>query len=220
MVRTRFSPLFPAVRVSKFRVSLAKYTNVLAKTHPRTVRLCKPRGCEGYRSNAGSNAGSNAQLKYRAPVPERALAVTMNSENSAKPRSCSDGPAASVDGHRFPKSVRLRKQAEFDRVYAGSAFAADDMLVVKAVENDLTVTRLGLSVSRKVGNAVVRNRWKRLIREAFRRQLAELPVGLDLVARPKKGASPSYAAIERSICRLAARLEKSLRRGPAKRSSR
>ena len=83
--------------------------------------------------------------------------------------------------NRFPKSVRLRRQAEFDRVYGGDVFAADNVLVIKAVKNGLSVSRLGLSVSRKVGNAVVRNRWKRRIREAFRNHQVTLPVGIDFV---------------------------------------
>ncbi len=114
--------------------------------------------------------------------------------------------------HRFPKSVRLRTQFEFDAVYNGDAFAADDVLVIKAIRSRTDVTRLGLSVGKKVGNAVVRNHWKRRIREAFRKQQAELPKGLDLVIRPKRGAKADYAAIHRSICRLAQRLDKKLGR--------
>ena len=111
---------------------------------------------------------------------------------------------------RFPKSARLRKQSEFDRVYQHDAFAADDVLVIKGVSNDRGRTRLGLSVGRKVGNAVVRNRWKRLIREAFRKQIVELPVGLDLVVRPRKGAQCSYERIKPSIKKLAWRLQRKM----------
>ena len=113
---------------------------------------------------------------------------------------------------RFPKSARVRRQAEFDLVYRDNVFAADDVLVIRARRNGSKTTRLGLSVGRKVGNAVVRNRWKRTIREAFRKQYSELPVGVDLVVRPKKGATCNYAAIYRSIGRLAARLDKRLSR--------
>ncbi|MCP4098582.1 ribonuclease P protein component [bacterium] len=114
--------------------------------------------------------------------------------------------------NRFPKSVRLRRQAEFDRVYGGNVFAADNVLVIKGVRNGLSASRLGLSVSRKVGNAVVRNRWKRRIREAFRQHRTNLPAGIDFVVRPKRGAACDYAAIERSIPRLLQRIEKSLSR--------
>lgn len=117
-----------------------------------------------------------------------------------------------MTGNRFPKSVRLRRQSEFDRVYGGDVFAADNILVIKGVKNGLSVSRLGLSVSRKVGNAVVRNRWKRRIREAFRKHQSALPSGIDFVVRPKKGAACDYAAIERSIPRLLQRIEKNLSR--------
>jgi ribonuclease P protein component len=113
---------------------------------------------------------------------------------------------------RFPKSARLRTQFEFDAVYNGDAFAADDVLVIKAIRNGTEVTRLGLSVGKKVGNAVVRNHWKRRIREAFRIQRSDLPAGLDLVVRPKRGAACDYAPIHRSIGRLAQRLDKKLER--------
>ena len=110
----------------------------------------------------------------------------------------------------FPKQVRLRKQAEFDRVFGSKAYAADDVLVVNGGINEDGLTRIGLSVSRRVGNAVVRNRWKRLIREAFRTQQADMPKGIDLVARPRRGATPELAAIRRSLQSLAERIARRL----------
>ncbi len=74
------------------------------------------------------------------------------------------------------------------------------------------VEKAVISVGKKVGNAVVRNRWKRRIREAFRKQRLAMPQGLDLVVRPKRGAVCDYSAIYRSIARLAIRLEKNLAR--------
>ena len=115
-----------------------------------------------------------------------------------------------MNDQRFPKSVRIRRQSEFDLVYSSRTFAADNVLVAKATRNGLEVTRVGLSVSRKVGNAVVRNRWKRVIREAFRKQRLTLPKGIDLVIRPKKGAECDYEAVFRSIPRLVGRLSKNL----------
>ena len=84
------------------------------------------------------------------------------------------------------------------------------MLVAQAVRNGKERTRLGLSIGRKVGNAVVRNRWKRAIREVFRKSVQQFPVGLDIVVRPRKGAELSYAAVERSLPRLVARIVKKL----------
>ncbi len=111
----------------------------------------------------------------------------------------------------FPKSARLLKSLEFKRVYDGSLFAADDTLVIKAVPNESGQLRLGLSVSRKVGNAVVRNRWKRRIREAFRRHRGELMLGLDIVVRPKRGGVCDSEKIDLSIKKLLARISKKLK---------
>lgn len=113
---------------------------------------------------------------------------------------------------RFPRRLRLRDQRDFDRVFQGKAYAADDRLVMNATGNGLTCTRLGISVSRKVGNAVVRNRWKRLIREAFRRLRTEMPRGLDCVVRPRKGAQPDFQAIKSSLLNLAHVVERRLQR--------
>ena len=114
---------------------------------------------------------------------------------------------------RFRPEDRIRHQAEFDRVYNRSVYAADDVLVIQATTNDLGHSRVGLSVSRKVGNAVVRNRWKRLVREAFRQCRDKIPSGLDLVVRPRRGAEPDFAAVRSSLPRLARRLDGKLKRG-------
>ena len=110
----------------------------------------------------------------------------------------------------FPKKVRVRKQAEFDRVYESEVYAADQVLVVRGVKNELDYCRLGLSVSRKVGNAVVRNRWKRLIREAFRINKHKIPGGMDIVVRPRKGAECELEAISHSLPKLGKRIKKNL----------
>lgn len=81
--------------------------------------------------------------------------------------------------------------------------AGDQTLLVFAHDNGLPHARLGLSVSRKVGNAVQRNRWKRLLREAFRMEQQALPAGIDLVAIPRPDAEPSLAALRRSLRALA-----------------
>ena len=112
----------------------------------------------------------------------------------------------------FPKTLHLRKDADFQRVYTARIFAADEILVVNGCENGLAHPRLGLSVSRKVGNAVVRNAWKRRIREAFRLCRAELPAGIDLVVRPQKDAVLDFRAIVRSLPELAARIGRKLAR--------
>jgi ribonuclease P protein component len=122
----------------------------------------------------------------------------------------------------FRPEDRIRKQADFERVYEARVFAADNVLIVNGAENGLAGARLGLSVAKSVGTAVVRNRWKRLIREAFRLSHEELPQGVDLVVRPQKEATAELEAIRVSLKALAARIAKRLRagRGTAERSQR
>ncbi|GIW96330.1 MAG: hypothetical protein KatS3mg110_4371 [Pirellulaceae bacterium] len=114
---------------------------------------------------------------------------------------------------RFRKHQRLRKQAEFDRVFAEGRVVSDATLVITGCRNQLGWSRLGVVVPRQVGSAVVRNRWKRWIREAFRRQQMRIPAGLDLVVRPRKGAAGNYHRIASSLVsltrQLAHRLERS-----------
>jgi len=107
----------------------------------------------------------------------------------------------------FKKEQRLLSRDDFDRVYKDDHFAADDVLVIRA-RRGTSCSRLGLAVSKKVGNAVVRNRWKRRIREAFRQQQHELPVGLEIVVRPRKGAVCDTQAIATSLAKLMKRLDR------------
>ncbi len=115
----------------------------------------------------------------------------------------------------FPPQYRVRTKADFDRVFQRDVYAADDVLVVRACENGLPYSRIGLSVSRKVGNAVVRNRWKRRMREAFRLARASLPTGIDFVLHPRRGAEPDFHAILNSLPKLAQRVAKRLSRDSA-----
>ncbi len=113
---------------------------------------------------------------------------------------------------RFRADDHLRKQADFDRVYQARVYAADDVLIVNGCANGLVRSRLGLSVGAIVGGAVKRNRWKRIIREAFRLSRQQIPIGLDLVVRPQKGAQADFHAATRSLPALAGRIARRIAR--------
>jgi ribonuclease P protein component len=79
----------------------------------------------------------------------------------------------------FPKSARLLNNGQFRRVLARKVAASDRLLTLFVAENDCGHPRLGVSIGRTAGNAVNRNRLKRLIREAYRLNQQQIPQGRD-----------------------------------------
>jgi ribonuclease P protein component len=85
----------------------------------------------------------------------------------------------------FPRARRIRSPLDFQRVRTQGRRIFTQSLIFWVLKCP-TGPRLGLSVSRKIGGSVVRNRVKRLLRESFRRMQWELPA-LDFVISPKRG---------------------------------
>lgn len=114
-----------------------------------------------------------------------------------------------VTPESFPRSLRLLHRAEFLKVQSQGRKVVVEPLLALALPNGRGVTRLGLTVSTKVGNAVVRARLRRLLREVFRKRRALLPSGLDLVLIPRQGApdagleglSRAFASIAEALSR-------------------
>lgn len=89
---------------------------------------------------------------------------------------------------KFTPAQRLVRKVQFDVVYQRGAKLGDSCFLVLIKPNDLNAARLGLSVSaRTVGNAVNRNRIKRVIRNSFRLHAAQLPA-VDIVVNTRPGA--------------------------------
>ncbi len=112
--------------------------------------------------------------------------------------------------YQFQKHQKLYRQADFDRVFNAGEVVSDGTLVIHGVRNQLGHSRIGISMSRRVGSAPIRNQWKRWIRESFRLHQHELPKQLDIIIRPRRGAVGTFQAIEASMLRLIPKLEKRL----------
>ena len=96
------------------------------------------------------------------------------------------------------------KNLEFSKVYRSGRSKADACLVLYILENGTDEKRLGISVSKKIGNSVVRSRVKRIIKEAWRMQEPYLADGYDYVWIARASAKEKKSTeIEISIQRLA-----------------
>ena len=94
-----------------------------------------------------------------------------------------------VGRSRFPKQARLRKRTEFKNLARTGDKLHTPNFVVITQNNGRSETRLGVTVSSKVGNAVVRNRVKRVLRELFRQCRHEIRPNKDVLIIARKGAA-------------------------------
>ena len=105
-------------------------------------------------------------------------------------------------GYKFSES--LKKNYDFQYVYKNGKSYANKYLVMYVLENNMSGNRLGISVSKKVGNSVVRHRVTRLIRESYRLHENIFNSGLDIVVIARNSASCiSYYEVESAILHLA-----------------
>lgn len=84
-------------------------------------------------------------------------------------------------------TVIMNRNQDFQRLYRFGAFCSLGFAVLYAMPNQRAENRLGITAGKKIGNAVKRNRAKRLIREAYRAVEADLPIGLDIVVVARAG---------------------------------
>lgn len=101
------------------------------------------------------------------------------------------------------KIYKVRKNIEFRAVYRRGKSFSNNLLVLYTYRNKKNINRVGVSVSKKVGKSVVRNRVKRLIKENFRLNSENLKVGYDLVFIARSASNDkSYKEISDSVKNL------------------
>ncbi len=125
-------------------------------------------------------------------------------------------PHPFLSDQRFRKVERLLKRAQFLRVQRRRHRVSGQRLLVYGCANGLGHSRIGITTSKKVGNAVRRNRWRRLIREAFRQNKQAFPVGFDfvIIVSPKAQSGGLTDVFEelQPLCERAARHVKNKKR--------
>lgn len=121
----------------------------------------------------------------------------------------------SLSRRRRVRDTRLRRSADFAKVLAQRCRRSDAQLVVYLARNQLDYSRIGISVSRRVGNAVTRNRVRRVLREAFRCNFSDWPTGFDVVCIVKPAATADVGRLARALAELIAQTAKKAERGSA-----
>lgn len=125
--------------------------------------------------------------KTRVPSSDADSQRSQNSEFATKKRT--QDPLGLVDRGLHQKR-RLRKRADFQRIYRNGIRVVGRFVVVFAESGPAAKNRLGITASRKIGSAVVRNRCKRRIREVFRLNRSGLPHGnIDVVMNARRGCA-------------------------------
>jgi ribonuclease P protein component len=104
---------------------------------------------------------------------------------------------------KFPRAARLLRSADFDTVYRTGKRRSSSHFTVFFRANELPETRFGVSIKKALGNAVVRNRVRRRIREVVRGHRQEIPAGWDMVIHPKGSVERvEFAALTMDLLRL------------------
>jgi len=108
----------------------------------------------------------------------------------------------------FPKSARILSKRQFQTLQRSNCRWTGDLLLINYRRGESGSPKLGLTVSRKYGKAHMRNRFKRVVREAFRHTLSQFPKGLELNILPRKKYSENILTshilleLEKLLCSL------------------
>lgn len=153
-----------------------------------------------------------SQRAQRAPpegakAPRRLLLQEVASTRAKMPCASGQTGASTGGDERFSGGDRLKKRYEFRHVQLTGRRTHTPHFLIVVQSNALHKTRLGITVTKKVGTAVERNRIKRVVREVFRRNRSLFPQAHDVVFIAKRGAYPiDYETVLDEVRRAAKRL--------------
>jgi ribonuclease P protein component len=119
----------------------------------------------------------------------------------------------------LPRADRVRRRREYQRIQSRGERVHTPHFILMVLARDGATPRIGITVTRKVGTAVARNRVKRVMREVFRRNRRLFPEGADVVVIAKKGAptlgyAEALGEVDRAARGLEAAIERSRRKRP------
>jgi len=120
---------------------------------------------------------------------------------------------ARVDRKTFPRAARLKRRGDYLAIYETGLRVAGPNLVLFGRSSAVGLGRIGVTVTRKCGGAVVRNLMKRRIREIYRLHRAEISVPIDLVVNVRRGADRvAFSRIEDEFVRQSRELARKVER--------
>ncbi len=111
--------------------------------------------------------------------------VDLSSPGAAEKAGSGSVADGRLTDQRYPGSCRLTARTQFLKVYEHGRRVGSPSFILFGLPNDVGHCRLGVTVTRKIGGAVVRNKIKRRLREVFRKHRGELAPALDLVVNAK-----------------------------------
>jgi ribonuclease P protein component len=127
-------------------------------------------------------------------------AIALHPNNAAGAVAASGSVARGLE---FPRDARLLRRGDFDTVYRAGKRRSSSHFTVFFRPNELSQSRFGFSIKKALGNAVVRNRLRRRMREVVRGHRQEIPAGWDIVIHPKGTAERAeFAVLTADLLRL------------------
>ena len=148
--------------------------------------------------------GAGAQAQAGPQAPDRILSrVGLSQDLPVIPVARAAPSRVPMKRYGFPKSAHLLRTADFRKVYAEGRRRSLDWLLAFSLATGRGVSRVGFTVPAAFGPAVERNRVKRRLREAVRKNWAELGPGWDLVFHPRRAAlALEFSRIEQTVRKL------------------